>query len=185
MIDPALLAGFERVDTEQGPMFVNREKAAKLGVTDYRKDLAKLIGKVEDAGRGTATGTALKTTDAQGNELSASIVSPQNVPAQAALDRQMFPQAAKQEVKPAQQVVAERQQDVQREQLAAVDPMIDTLVKIGEASRAGQQYQEPQQKPDENADAYNQYLAYATSEKLTPMTREEFAASLEKNKDFG
>lgn len=114
LLSPELFQGFERVEVSNGVLFVNPVKARAMGVSDYAGGLAKLIGKVEDVGNNTGTGIALKTVDASGGELSSSIVSPESIALQAAVDRAAYPQAASQQVRSAQDIVNERKLEAAR-----------------------------------------------------------------------
>jgi hypothetical protein len=67
-----------------------------------------LIGKVEPV-TDTSTGTTLRTADAHGNELSASVVrTPEGAEAQAQVDRAQFPEASTQTVMPTEAAAAQR-----------------------------------------------------------------------------
>lgn len=115
LLDPALIKGLKQVKTPNGTLLVNPKKAKTLGVSDYRRDMAKLIGKVQDVGDSTATGAAVVTKAPDGVELSSSIVTtPEAAQQQKAVDAQAFPQAATQEVTPAEAVVAERETELLR-----------------------------------------------------------------------
>jgi hypothetical protein len=105
------VSGFKRVPTPQGILYVNPTKAKAMGLTDYKNNVAALIGKVEPTEQ-TQTGPAVLTTDANGTELSASRVStPEAAQAQAQVDAQSYPQAANTQVVDAQDVVAKRAAD--------------------------------------------------------------------------
>lgn len=111
-ISPMVTGALKRVPLPDGRiLFVNAYKASNLGVTDYARDFAKLLGKVEDVGDNTGQGQAVVTLGGDGTELNSSIVtSPQAAAKQASLDRAMFPNAAKQEILPAQQAALQRYQ---------------------------------------------------------------------------
>jgi diguanylate cyclase (GGDEF)-like protein len=183
LLDPAMLKAFSRVETPHGTLLVNEAKAKALGVTDYQKDLAKLIGKIDDVGTNTATGPTVLTTDPQGNELAASrVTSPKSAIEQAALDAQSFLGGTNSQIVDAQDVVQKRQVDNGEK---TGHPLIDTLTSIGEASKQGEKYQEPEStempqtdQAQDNKAAYNDYLAYATKEKMKPMSFAEFEAKI-------
>jgi hypothetical protein len=107
------VSGLTPVQMPEGTLFVNSKKLGikPKDVPDYvqKNGFAGLIGKVEDVGNNTGQGLALRTEDANGNELSTSIVSPENIAKQAVVDKAQFPQAAKQDVMPAQVAAAKRQ----------------------------------------------------------------------------
>lgn len=114
--EPARPSGFARVETPDGVLHVNVGKAKEMGLNGGRaiksyvaeNGITPLIGKVADVSD-TSQGVALRTEDAQGRELSTSIVtSPEAARAQAAVDRQQFPQAANQELGSAQEMAARR-----------------------------------------------------------------------------
>lgn len=109
--------GFAAVPVgEDGTLFIHRDKMASLGLksaADIRAYITQngfepLIGKVSPVAD-TSRGASLRTEDAQSNELSTSIVnSLEAARAQAAVDQAQFPQAARQEMMPAQEAVARR-----------------------------------------------------------------------------
>jgi diguanylate cyclase (GGDEF)-like protein len=106
-------SGVTTVKLPEGTLIVNHKKLGikPSDVPAYVKKngFAGLIGKVQDVGNNTATGPALVTKDANGNELSSSIVtSPQSAALQAQTDKAQFPQTASQEIKPAENVVQNR-----------------------------------------------------------------------------
>lgn len=116
---PETQPGFVRVPLPDGFLLLNRKKARGLGlgsiksIQDYvtENGIEPLIGKVAPV-EDTSTGAALRTEDAAGNELSTSIVpTPEAAAAQAEVDRQQFPQAANQEVMPAQAAAARRMEE--------------------------------------------------------------------------
>jgi 2'-5' RNA ligase len=115
-------AGFVRLNLSDGDLFVSDSKARRLGLDTPQKisdfithnGYESLIGKgapVSD----TSRGAALRTENAAGKELSTSIVpTPADAQAQATVDREQFPEAARQEVMPAQ-VAAARRVEEQRD----------------------------------------------------------------------
>jgi 2'-5' RNA ligase len=117
----ARVMGFARIPVEGGQLLVKVSKARALGLNSA-KDIKQyveengfesLIGKVAPV-KDTSQGPALRTEDAQGNELSTSIVpTPEAAKAQAEVDRQQFPQAASQEVLPAQEAAQRRIEEKQ------------------------------------------------------------------------
>lgn len=105
-IDPM---GLEVVQTSKGTLLVNPAKAAALGVTDYEKDLSKLLGYVDEVSD-TSEGVVVRTASPDGTELSTAVVtSPESAVKQADIDRQMYPESTKQEVMPVKDAVALRQ----------------------------------------------------------------------------
>jgi hypothetical protein len=109
------LGNMAHIRVPEGLLVVDPKKAGvrSRDIQAYVKKngFAGLIGKVDDVGNNTATGPALVTKDANGNELSASIVtSPESAQKQAQVDKAQFPQAATQEIKPARAVVNDRTQ---------------------------------------------------------------------------
>lgn len=120
---PARLTGFAQIDVDgHGTLYVNRAKARAMGRTrpaDLHTFISQhgfepLIGKVAPVAD-TSQGVALRTEDAQGRELSTSIV-PDGATAQtqAALDRAQFPQAANHTLLTARTAVARRRAQMQR-----------------------------------------------------------------------
>ncbi len=110
--------GFTRLNLAEGDLFVNDAKAKALGldtpqsVREYvtQNGFEALIGKVAPVAD-TSQGAALRTEDAEGRELSTSIVpTPEAAEAQAQVDLAQFPEAANQQVMPAQ-VAARRRAD--------------------------------------------------------------------------
>lgn len=109
--------GMARVKLDDGSVLdVNVQKIKEMGIPglvgirDFvvKNGIEPLIGKVAPV-EDTSQGAALRTEDAEGNELSTSIVpTPADAEAQAEVDRQQFPQAANQEVLPAQEAAAAR-----------------------------------------------------------------------------
>ncbi|HKS27808.1 MAG TPA: hypothetical protein VJS44_08315 [Pyrinomonadaceae bacterium] len=113
--EPSALKGFARVEVEGGVLHLKRSKLRQLGMTSSQairdfvaeNGIEPLIGKVAPV-EDTSRGPALRTEDANGNELSTSIVpTPEAAETQAGVDRAQFPQAVRQEVIPAQ-AAAER-----------------------------------------------------------------------------
>lgn len=153
LLEPALLKALKPVQLPDGRvLFVNEQKARNLGVTDYARDFAKLIGKVEDVGDNTGTGQAIVTLGGTGEELNSSIVtSPQAAAKQAALDRAMFPNAAKQEILPAQEAVQRRVNTITLEQA------IGQLEQVGQAASKGEMYVPEGQDPQ----VYQDYIRFA------------------------
>lgn len=109
------------------------------------KGLAADLGKVQDVGRNTQ-GTAVLTTDAEGNELNASIVKdPKAAAEQVKLDKKMYPQAANHELVDSKDVVARRAAGLEQEgfaewaQFKNVPQTPETLAQFQqELSTAGQ-----------------------------------------------
>ena len=95
--------GLMQVPTPDGVLFINPQKTGfrtpeEAQAYIQKNGIGQLIGKTFNA-PSTAGQVALRTEDADGNELSTSVVrNPQDAEQQAALDRQQFPQAANQEV---------------------------------------------------------------------------------------
>jgi hypothetical protein len=103
---------------DDGTLYLHKGKAKSLGITSGSKlnqyvldnGFEPLIGKVAPVAD-TSTGVALRTEDAAGRELSTSVVPTEDAArAQAAVDLAQFPEAAKQELGTAQEMVARRQQ---------------------------------------------------------------------------
>jgi hypothetical protein len=118
--------GFASFDLPEGRLYLNREKAKALGLTTTRavrefaaaQGFEPLIGKVAPVAD-TSQGVALRTEDAGGTELSTSVV-PDAASAveQAVVDRAQFPEAANQELMPAQEAAARREDETLSEQEA-------------------------------------------------------------------
>ncbi len=144
------VSGFKRVQTPQGILYVNPTKAKAMGVTDYANSIPALIGKVEP-NENTAAGPTVLTTDAQGNELSASRVSsPEATDAQMQVDAQSYPQAANSQVVDAQDVVKKRDDDaaLREEQIRVLGHPIDTLGGTSPADPAYADFLEQTGLPD-------------------------------------
>ncbi len=95
------LGGLDVIDVPEGKLAVNPAKGQP-------RSLADAIGKVQDVGNNTR-GMTVYTTDAQGNELSASIVrDPRAAAEQVKLDKQMFPQAVNHELLSSEEVARRR-----------------------------------------------------------------------------
>ncbi len=108
--------GFARLRLAAGTLYVHRRKASALGLTPgtrlrefvTQNGFESLIGKVAPVAD-TSRGAALRTEDADGAELSTSIVpTMEDAHAQAAEDRAQFPQATKQVLLPAHAAAAAR-----------------------------------------------------------------------------
>ena len=108
--------GFARVMLEDGALYLNKRKLKAAGlarrgaVEDFiaRNGFEPLIGKVAPVAD-TSKGVALRTEDANGTELSTSIVPDTRAAvAQAAEDRAQFPHAARHELGTAQEMAARR-----------------------------------------------------------------------------
>lgn len=94
LADPSVLRSLQRIQRPEGVLYVNPTKAPDFD----KRTTAELIGKVDDV-KDTSKGSTLVTTDAQGRELSSSIVnSPESAAKQAQIDRASFPQAARSDV---------------------------------------------------------------------------------------
>jgi diguanylate cyclase (GGDEF)-like protein len=106
--------GLKRIQTPNGILLVNDKKVPNPEEYVKQNGFASLIGKVEDVGNNTDKGTAVRTEDANGNELSTSIVSPANAQKQAEVDKRSFPHAAKQELMSAPEAVQKRKEDLQK-----------------------------------------------------------------------
>jgi hypothetical protein len=114
---PAGLTGFHKIALQgHGTLYVNRAKARAWGLDSAGEvrgfvdvyGFEPLIGKVEPV-TDTSTGTTLRTADAHGNELSASVVrTPEGAEAQAQVDRAQFPEASTQTVMPTEAAAAQR-----------------------------------------------------------------------------
>lgn len=118
VIDPATVQGFVRVNTPQGILLVNPNKAKAKGIVDIDKHIAErgiagLIGKATDVGDETAGGWAVVSVAPDGTELSSSIVKgPEDAKIQADLDKKSFGEGITQKVVPAQEVVQARQEQL-------------------------------------------------------------------------
>lgn len=120
--------GFIAVDMADGnTLFLNETKLSAAGLDTDEKVIdhieehgfEALIGKVAPVAD-TSQGQALRTEDAAGRELSTSIVpSAEAAEAQAQVDLEQFPEAANQEVMPAQEAAALRQEESNGEQTQA------------------------------------------------------------------
>ncbi|MFL6228431.1 MAG: hypothetical protein ACJ741_06595 [Pyrinomonadaceae bacterium] len=109
--------GFIQMSVEgHGTLYLSRKKIARMGMQSLAEirqfidanGFEPLIGKVSPVGD-TSQGASLRTEDAQGNELSTSVVtSPEAAEAQAATDRAQFPQAATHELMPTQEAATRR-----------------------------------------------------------------------------
>jgi hypothetical protein len=122
------VGGLESIPTPQGTLLKNPAKPSGT--------IPQMIGKAENV-TDTTKGNALVTRDANGNELNSSIVtSPQGYDKQAALDSLMFPQAADQQVVPAQDVVKMRQNAPLRQKQHHSDDMRQRFPK-------GRNYRKP------------------------------------------
>jgi hypothetical protein len=149
-------SGLTAVKLPEGTLFVDPRKIGirPQDVPAYVKKngFAGLIGKVEDVGNNTSTGAALVTKDANGNELSSSVVTtPQTAQKQAQVDQAQFPQAATQTVVPAQKVVADR---------------------------VNQQATPPVQQPAFDPRQFHIANAYLVSQGQKPLSKEEYLASI-------
>jgi hypothetical protein len=138
---PQDLRGLQPVQTPNGTLLVNPEKVKALGIKGIpayikQNGIAGLIGKVEDH-EDTSTGLAVRTEDANGNELSTSKVSPNAIQPQAQADLAQFPNAKNQKVVNAQDAVQLRQGDIAKQ--------LDTLNQIGQASANQQAFVPPKQ----------------------------------------
>jgi hypothetical protein len=114
--EPGGTTGFIRVPVPDGLLLVKRTKARAMGLTsiksiqDYvaQNGFEPLIGKVAPV-TDTSVGPALRTEDAEGRELSTSIVPTEaDAIAQAEVDRRQFPQTANQELLSAQEAAQRR-----------------------------------------------------------------------------
>jgi hypothetical protein len=124
------LGNMAHIRVPEGLLVVDPKKAGvrSRDIQAYVKKngFAGLIGKVDDVGNNTAQGTALVSRDADGNELSSSIVtSPKSAKKQAQTDRAQFPQTATQNITDPQSVVSDR---------------ADKLLAISEAAKRGEKY---------------------------------------------
>lgn len=115
--------GFVRVPVDGGELHVDRDSAKASGlvgtkaIQEFVKEngIEPLIGKVAPV-VDTSTGAALRTEDADGRELSTSIVpNVEAAEAQAEVDRAQFPQVARQGVVDAQDAVVLRAEEVAQE----------------------------------------------------------------------
>lgn len=128
------LGGLDVIDVPEGKLAVNPAKGQP-------RSLADAIGKVQDVGRDTR-GTTLLTTDAQGNELSASIVrDPRAAAEQVKLDKQMFPQAVNHELLSSDEVARRRDEQLARSLPSSIQ-LPNDLPETPESIRANQAYQE-------------------------------------------
>ena len=170
-VDPATLKALKRVERPEGVLYVNANKAPDFD----KRTTAELIGKIDDV-KDTSKGDVLVTTDDQGNELSSSIVTPESADKQAELDRQMYPQAAKQGITDIDEAVKLRQQQTDplapmanikevpwedRNVYSTPSPQaMEELSKVGESAAKGE-------KADwGNSDVQGEYAKYLQDEKL-------------------
>jgi hypothetical protein len=179
-LSPDEVKPFQQIQTPNGVLLVNPEKAKALGIKDIpafvkQYGFAGLIGKVED-NPDTTSGLALRTEDADGNELSTSKVSPGAIQTQAQADLAQFPNAANQKIVNAQDAVQLRQDDIAKQ--------LDTLNQIGQAAANQQQFTPPKQvvkklvpkqPPTNNINSYADYLAFSQKAD-SPEARAEYQA---------
>jgi hypothetical protein len=196
-LKPITIAGFRKVKTPRGTLLINPAKAKALGIKNYLKpnddEIARLIGKVE-TDIDTSKGSALITTDANGNELSATKVnSPQAAQAQAEVDKASFPQAANQQVVDAEDVLRKRIQTLGGVENDMTPPQVEqqskTISELSPPTRPTKLPQAAQVKKLVPKRAYSEadFKAWADFNKvpMTPETRKSFEGELSASKDFG
>jgi hypothetical protein len=182
------LTGFQAFPVNGGMLWVNTEKAKKLKlktpddiqtfITKNPDGVTRLIGKVDNVGD-TTQGTALVTKDANGNELSSSIVTtPKTAVAQARVDQKQFPQAVTQEIKPAQAVVADRISTGNSTSVAQPTQPTDFKLNPGTPIPPFQPLAEAKPEtpalPTTNIDTYADYLKFS-QQKDTKKARLEYS----------
>jgi hypothetical protein len=172
-------SGLTTVKLPEGTLIVNHRKLglkpADIPTYVKKNGFAALIGKVEDVGNNTATGAALVTKDASGNELSSSVVtSPESAQKQAQVDKAQFPQAASQTVVPAQAVVADR---VNQPSPASVEgptppqvPVQQSPISTGQPTNVQPATFDPK--------AFHTANAYLVSQGQKPLSKEEFLSTI-------
>jgi len=184
LLTPSLTRTLKQVSTPDGILLVNEAKARQLGATDYVRDMAKLIGKVDDVGRDTGSGPTVVTLDRDGNELASSrVTSLLSAKMQAEIDKASFPDSAKQQIVDAQDVVAKREDDLKKQiqTLGGLtpEPFADaTEPPFAPPPLPGPAVPEPtmEQLPwegDLNAE-YAAYVKYAQQNKLPVMSKQQF-----------
>lgn len=159
---------FIPIQTANGLLLVNPNKAKSVGLNSNQdiknyvaqNGVADLIGKVEDVGNKTNEGVAVRTQDANGNELSTSVVTnPNSAKGQIKVDQEQFPNSMS-EIMPVSAAVLKR---IMPTRPTPPNNPVNAPVKIANTPAKTLQFQNGQNltlaDDQENLDApYRRYL---------------------------